>query len=156
MVVFATYIHWPARRCLCIRALRDRLTREKLFERPRWLRYIRDYNFVVQATKTRSFTESPRHFKVCIICINQSSFLDLENGGSHNRVRGWRNNQGFSRIDNASITEITDFNSQRKKQAHLLSDLPPALGLLPSGHQTARRSLRTGAQQSAADLFLLD
>ena len=35
---------------------------------------------------------------------------------------------------------------QEKQHAHLLGGLPPALGLLPSGHQTAQSSLRTGAQ----------
>ena len=43
---------------------------------------------------------------------------------------------------------------QEKQYVHLLGDLPPALGLLHSGHHTDLCSLRTGRQQSAADLFL--
>ena len=60
---------------LGIRASRNWLTREKLFQRPRWLRYIRTCNFAVRATKTRSFTESPRHFKALRNLHNSGSWF---------------------------------------------------------------------------------
>ena len=49
--------------------------------------------------------------KLCKICINQSSFLDLGNDDSHNHERGQRNNQSFSKIEDTSMTEITAVTS---------------------------------------------
>ena len=98
------------------------------------------------------FFTTPLNSKLCKICINQSSCLDLENGGSHNRVRGLGTTKVYhpcAWIDtvNASLESPTSTLRETTRSPAQRFAARRSLGLLASRHQTAWWSLRTSSHQ---------